>query len=453
MKHLLWLAFGLAALPALATEAATARASTAATPADDADMGAGKAASGRRTPAPRASLRYGVDDLLVEAGALPDAPETDAALALRASAFVLWQPDRQWEFRLGARVDGASQHGDPAAFTQWSADYTDTYARWRSGDTRLTLGAQTVIWGRADAVPVIDRVSRVDLTRFVLDDLRDRRRAQWALRWEQTWDDFKLDTVVLPWMRGAKLPEIESVWSPVNQTTGAIIGIAPTPQLSDFVRAARIDEDDGGGGGAGVRLTRPGEPFDFGVTLARTRQSAPYYLASLDPANPTLTAIHPYQNFAGVDAEWATGAFTWRTELGYTSDVPVTLPTAAMTMTDAVEWIGGVEFFPGGKDTRATLQLLARSLRTSSDILELKTYAGLNGEIESSFDQGRWRAALRFAIGLNVNDVYVNPVIRYVGWEPVELYAAVHLFNGEARTPGGFHKQHDLIAVGLRTRF
>jgi len=138
-------------------------------------------------------FKAGVDDLLLEAGGLPDAPEADTYSTLRASAYVLWQPSRNWEFRAGARLDGMMQDGGSADHDEMLADYADTYVRYRSGDTRLTLGAQTIVWGRADEIPLADRVSRADLTRFVLDDLADRRRAQLAARWEQTFGDYKLD--------------------------------------------------------------------------------------------------------------------------------------------------------------------------------------------------------------------------------------------------------------------
>ncbi|MEE4238951.1 MAG: hypothetical protein V2I51_19700, partial [Anderseniella sp.] len=173
------------------------------------------------------TLKYGVDDLLLETGWLPDAPEADNYSTLRASAYVLWQPSRDWEFRAGARLDGMWQNGGLADHDELLADYTETYVRYRSGDTRLTFGAQTIIWGRADEIPLADRVSRVDLTRFILDDLADRRRAQLAARWEQTFGDYKLDAVWLPVFRGAQLPDYASVWSPVNRTTGRVIGIDP----------------------------------------------------------------------------------------------------------------------------------------------------------------------------------------------------------------------------------
>jgi len=395
-------------------------------------------------------LKFGVDDLLLEAGALPDAPEADSYSTLRASAYVLWQPSREWEFRAGARLDGMLQGGGTADHNEVLGDYTDTYVRYRSGNTRLTFGAQSIIWGRADEIPLADRVSRVDLTRFNLDELADRRRAQLAARWEQTFGDYKLDAVWLPLFRGAQLPDVASVWSPINRTTSRVIGIDPA--LTGWITGATaIDEDEHGSGGGAVRLTKTGEPFDFGITVARTRQSLPYY--QVDVLNNRLTGVHPYNTFVGADMELVTGGLTWRMEVGFTDDVPVTLATTAMDKTTSLDWIGALEFFPGGADTRVNLQLVAHALQTDRSILELKEYYGANGEIETTFGQGRWKAGMRFATGFNVHDVYLSPKLSYVGWEPHELYVAAHYYDGEARTLGGFHEDHSMITLGLRTRF
>lgn len=405
-----------------------------------------------RTPKARGfqpSVKVGVDDLLLEGGSLPDAPEADTYSTLRTSAYVLWQPSPKWEFRAGARLDGMTQDGGLASHRELLADYGDTYVRYRNGNTRLTLGAQTIVWGRVDEIPLADRVSRVDLTRFALDDLADRRRAQLATRWEQNFGDYKLDAVWLPLFRGAQLPDVASIWSPINRTTGQIIGIDPA--LTPWIRAARVVEDEHGSGGGALRLTKTGGPFDFGVTLARTRQSLPYY--RLDLPALRLTAVHPFNTFVGVDMETVRGGYTWRMEAGYTDNVPVTLPTAVMDTTHSLDWIGALEFFPGGADTRVNLQLVAHALQTDRSILELKEYYGANGEIETSFGQGRWKAGMRFASGINVRDIYLSPKLSYVGWEPHELYIAAHYFDGEARTLGGFHQDHSLITMGLRTKF
>ena len=400
----------------------------------------------------KSTLKFGVDDLLLETGVLPDAPEADTYSTLRTSAYVLWQPSRNWEFRAGARLDGMSQDGGSVDHRELLADYSDTYVRYRSGDTRLTLGAQTIIWGRADEIPLADRVSRVDLTRFVLDDLPDRRRAQLAARWEQTFGEYKLDAVFLPVFRGAQLPDVASIWSPINRSTGEVLGIAPDLALAALVGAARIEEDEHGSGGGALRLTKTGNPFDYGITLARTRQSLPYY--RVDVPNTTLTAVHPFNIFVGADLELVSSGLTWRMEAGYTDNVPVTLASStAMDSTHSLDWIGALEFYPGGKDIRVNLQLVAHALQTDRSILELKEYYGANGEVETSFSQGRWKAGMRFSSGFNVRDIYISPKLSYVGWEPHELYVAAHYFDGESRTLGGFHQDHSLITLGLRTRF
>jgi hypothetical protein len=434
--------------PAGASNAASAQ--QADTPAD-ADLPPPPAYS--RKPRARGfqpSLQVGVDDLLLEGGVLTDAPEADTYSTLRASTYILWQPSRDWEFRAGARLDGLTQDGGLASHRELLADYGDTYARYRSGDTRLTFGAQTIIWGRVDEIPLADRVSRVDLTRFALDDLADRRRAQLATRWEQNFGNYKLDAVWLPVFRAAQLPDVASIWSPINRSTGQIIGIDPA-LTSSWLNAARIDEDEHGSGGGALRFTKTGDPFDFGVTLARTRQSLPYY--RFDLAALKLTAVHPYNTFVGADMELEHNGLTWRMEAGYTNDVPVTLPTTVMDTTHSLDWVGALEFFPGGADTRINLQLVAHALQTDYSILELKEYYGANGEVETNFGQGRWKAGLRFASGFNVRDVYLSPKLSYVGWEPYELYVAAHYFDGEARTLGGFHQDHSLITMGLRTKF
>jgi hypothetical protein len=454
----LFLTLPLFALPALAlaqaAEPSTAVLLAQATPPAD-DEAAPARPSTRRAAAGggfRPSLKAGVDDVMLEVGRLPDAPEARTATALRASPYVLWQPARGWEFRAGARIDDAGQHGGPQSFDRWRADVGDTYARWRSGDTRLTAGAQTVIWGRVDDISVIDRVSRVDLTRFALDELSERRRPQWALRWEQTLGDYKADAVLLAGFRGARLPDDRSVWSLANRQTGELIGIAPSAPLAALVQAAAIRQQRYDDGGAALRITRTGvPPLDFGVTLARTRQSVPYF--RVDALEPSLTAVHPYTSFAGVDVEFASGGLTWRSELGVTSGQPATLSTGEPIRTRALDWIAGLEFFPGGDNTRVTLQVAAHRLRTDQTLLELKEYYGVNGEVESTFGQGRWKAALRFFSGLNVSDTYLAPRLSYLGWEPHEIYVTARAFSGESRTLGGFHRDHDMLAVGIKTKF
>ncbi|HHW64573.1 MAG TPA: hypothetical protein GX403_11635, partial [Rhodocyclaceae bacterium] len=112
-----------------------------------------------------------VDSLRVELGAFADHPGASgdgfAQMAISAGG-----GEGDWSYALGARVDALSQFGSQD-FTRVRADYTENYLRWRGEDVRLTFGTQSVMWGRVDEISPIDRMSRVDLSRAMLDRLPD----------------------------------------------------------------------------------------------------------------------------------------------------------------------------------------------------------------------------------------------------------------------------------------
>ncbi|MET0084826.1 MAG: hypothetical protein ABW079_17625, partial [Sedimenticola sp.] len=76
-----------------------------------------------------------------------------------------------------------------------------------------------------------------------------------------------------------------------------------------------------------------------------------------------------------------------------------------------------------------------------------------NGSVEMPFAQDRWRANMRFFLGLDKKDVYLNPEIAFLGWEPHELYLQLHYFDGANGTIGDFHQDHSMLTLGWRAKF
>lgn len=412
----------------------------------------------------------GLDELRLEAGGLTENDQdVEGSHYAHASASMRWRPSSAWEFRAGARIDGYSQTGSPE-FDDGDADYTDTYVRYRGERFRFTAGAQTVIWGRVDELPPNDRLGVHDARRYVLDDLEDRRLAVPGLRLETFHSGLKTDLFYVPEFRAAELPPLESIWSPVDRQRGRLIGIEPNPALNALVRGGTFDEDEHGTGGAGLRLSRAGEGFDYAFTVQRVRHSLPYY--ELDPtaravllatSNPsaaiaaadgaTFTARHPLTWSFGGDMGFESHGATWRFETAYLTDVPVTTTDLRMETVKGVDWVAGVEFYPGDANARVNLQLAGHHLIDAPQILDRENTYSLNGSMENVFNHHRWRAKVRFSFGLDERDVYVNPEIAYLAAEPHEFYLGAHYFDGADETPGGFHQDHNLVTLGWRARF
>jgi hypothetical protein len=148
----------------------------------------------------------------------------------------------------------------------------------------------------------------------------------------------------------------------------------------------------------------------------------------------------------------AAGA-TWRLEGVWLSDTPATRLDGRYTTVESINWGAAVEFYPGDGDTRVNIQLTGSNMINAPDVLDRTAIYSINGSVETPFAHNRWRAKTRFFVGLGENDIYINPEIAYIGWEPHEIYLEGHYFQGGDGTPGGFHEDHSLLTLGWRVRF
>ena len=389
-------------------------------------------------------------------------------------------PAYDWlEGKIAIRGDVFHEFGGANSFVDAELDYDEVYLRARFGDqsqTRVTLGAQRVTWGRVDELPPTDRLSVQDTTRYILDQLPLRRRTTPALRIEHTMDDWTVDALFVPLFRAAELPRQESIWFPINQQRGRVLGInSDNPAFAASIRNGTVgDSDDYSSfGGAGIRLTRLSDTFDFGVTAQRARHSLPYYelnpavraaalagapiASALAAGTPTLREVHPLTwIFSGdvvFDAYWFDMDWTVRFEAAYVTDTPTTRNDLRRSSSDSVEYVVGFEFYPGDEDIRVNLQLADKVLLTNDGILDEDRTTSFNGEVEYPFFRDRFRWTTRFSVGLEYSDWYLNSEIRYLGTPAHEFYLGAHIFSGEDNAANGFYSSNDMITLGWRGRF
>ena len=381
-----------------------------------------------------------------------------------------WNPDPSWEVQFGARLDWYDQTGSPSV-DELDMDYGDNFVRYRGENYRLTAGTQKVIWGRIDELPPTDRLSRADISRGIIDPLSERRRAMPVVRFEGFREGYKLDTVWIPDFRKAALPDKDSIWYPVNQKNGTILGFDSTPLMKTFVKQGSIsDSAPDGDGGFGIRLSNTGEKFDYAITTQYVRQSTPYF--ELDPSvrrafansgNPvtaigagngaTFKARYPRTWVAGGDFGFEAMAATWRFEGAWISDTPVTRKNLKYDTVNSVNWAAGAQFYPGDSDVRVNLQIAGINLIDAPSVLDRTEIYNFNGTIFSELWNNRWQAKTRFFVGLDQKDIYINPEVSFVGWEPHEIYAGLHYFNGEEDTIGGYWENNSLLTLGWRSQF
>lgn len=393
-----------------------------------------------------------IDEVWAEYATIPNSSSAASGqLYVHTKATGNWRPNNNWEFQLSGRIDGYEQFGG-ASLGDLRVDYDESFVRYRTDQLRLTIGAQKIIWGRIDEAPPTDRMSTQDFGRYIVDDLADRRRANSAIRYEHFFQNHKLDLVYLPRFRAAELPDQESIWYPVNRQSGEIIGIKSTPTNAVLIKSAPIEDDaPTSDGGFGARFSGQNSGLDYALTIQKSRQSIPYY--AFNSARGILEAKYPRSWVVGGDFGFEAMDATWRFEAAWFSDTPITAVSGQYSTTKSVSWGGGVEFFPGDGDARLTIQLTGQNLINASDILDRREIYLINGSFEVPFAGNQWRAKARFYLGIDERDIYFNPELAYTGWDSQEIYIEGHYFDGAEGTPGGFHQDNSLIALGWRIKF
>ena len=205
-----------------------------------------------------------------------------------------------------------------------------------------------------------------------------------------------------------------------------------------------------------------GALFCNAMCLHSAKLSAPYY--EINPAivaNPALLGRekyslieqHPRSWVVGGDMEFQADSVMLRFEAAWFSDLPATTKALKYETYDGFKWAGGSEFYPGDGDTRVNLQLSGSHIDEKENILDRDNIVTLSGEVESLFDNDRWKLSSRFALGLDEKDVYISPEVAYLGWEPFEIYTAVHYLDGDDNTIGGFYQNNSMVTIGWRGQF
>ncbi len=421
------------------------------------------------------------DELRVELGSLDasEGGEITSSHALRARFGYGFQMGDAIDGRLAVRYDGAQQ--GPArqiSGGEWEPD--EAFLRYRHGEHKWTVGAVVINWGTLDELAPGNVIARQDLTRYVLDDLSQRYRAQAVLRYEGWFERYKLDVVLIPLFEPAALPEPQSIWSPYDQSRGLLLGVEPNPILGALLQFGTVDPDpidtgplaEDGHGGGGVRLSHQGQGFDWGLSLQHVRHSTPYFVLDEDvrttlllTGDPmaalaattaaTFSAWHPFTDVLSADVTFNWAESTWRGELACLSDYPATTPDLRAITVPACQYGVGVEFYPGDGNTRLSLQAGALQLQPDETITDREQVLFLSGELEMLLFAESWRLRLRFLASDadGKADSYGNPELAYVRAEPDEFYLGVHVFDGDVGTAGAYHEEHDMLVLGWRGQF
>ena len=192
----------------------------------------------------------------------------------------------------------------------------------RFGDSRISIGKQTVAWGVLDGVQVTDRFDPVRRRDFVLTEVRPERLARWGVRWRHDGEPFRADLAVAFDPTVNQLAQVGDRFEPrAPRLRGGLDVDLPAVELAYSERDRYVRDAT-----FGLRLGRTVGRADASVLFLSGPDLEPLLrLDASDPARPAIIIDHPRRRLFGATLELPEGSRVWRVELAHLPDQPVNL--------------------------------------------------------------------------------------------------------------------------------
>ena len=366
---------------------------------------------------------------------------------------------KRWRAELGLRVEfagGETGLGTTDTFSDLSrpllrSDTTrleiDTATlSWRRRSTVLTLGKQTVAWGKLDGLQVTDRFAPVRQRDFILTDTRPERISRWGARFEHDLGDWRADWALAldPTVSQLARPGDRFFPTAPRNRAGFLAGAAlPPVTVSD--RNAVFEDAT-----LGLRLSRRLRGADFAVLALSGPDTDPVFAAGGPATSPAVTLDYPRRTLVGITGSRTAGEFVLRGELAHVPDQAVNV-APGLESDDRARWLAGIGAdwsAPGDVFVNAQIGIdhiadgAASLTRPGTDtIATLRAQKGfvrdtvyLRGEYIGSLSDG---------------DGVIRPMVEWQATDTVTVKAGADIVFGERDELFGQFRENDRLWVRL----
>jgi len=246
-------------------------------------------------------------------------------------------------------VDTFSDLSRPLARSNTTRIEIDTATlTWRRSSTFLTLGKQTIPWGKLDGLQVTDRFDAVRRRDYVFTDVRPDRISRWGARLETDIGEWRADLALALDPTVNQLAQPGDRFSPTapRQRAGLPEGV-PLPPITVSDRDDIIEDAT-----FGLRMTRRFDGGDVSLLALSGPDTDPVFAQGGTARMPEIRLNYPHRKLYGLTASRSAGSLVWRAEAALIPDQAVNIEVGPMLAIDErIRWLGGVGLdwdAPGG---------------------------------------------------------------------------------------------------------
>lgn len=321
----------------------------------------------------------------------------------------------------------------------------------------IEAGLMKVEWGKGDGYHVMDPINPLDQSKGIFSDINEMKKSVNLIKLNiYTGLNGLFEIVYIPIFQGYSIAE-EGRW--------ALIDPSSLPNLT-------IEEPGGlSGSTAALRYTTTISSMDLGFQYYYGYKPEPGYkfesvLVGADPMDPASWEIHTTKLYTkahlfGLEAAWATGPFTFRTEAGYwlTEDTDGDKPEY---WNSSIVFLGGFDVMVPSTDIFFSFQLTESyiinyedrgptDINTGSAIDNKPTTTNLIGAVEIPIADDMFNLRLAGLYLVEGQSWLLFPSLTWYPFDNSEITLETQLFGGEKSTY--LEKWKDNGSISLKFKY
>ena len=313
----------------------------------------------------------------------------------------------------------------------------------------LDLGLFKTEWGKGDGIHVIDPLNPLDQSNGISSDINEMKRAELMAKMNfYIGDDGLLEVVYKPYYHALETA------AAVGDRWNISIPLYPVLDTNDTETPVFSQ--------AAARLTTTLGIFDLGGMYYYGYMTETGVDLIITPG-PILDIVYTKAQLFGLEAGWATGPFTFRTEGGYwlTEDRN---GTEAHLYNDRAVWLAGIDVMIPGTSLFVSIQEFGsyvinfdRSNPMDMDLgMSYKENALTNSVVaamEGSFYQDKMKIRLAGLYLFEANGYMILPSYTWNIMDDLELSIAGQIFGGDDEGPNPYYTWRDNDSFSLGAKY
>ncbi len=342
-------------------------------------------------------------------------------------------------------INGAvrtSSDGD-IAIREWYIETESEHVFWK-------IGKQQVVWGQADGLKVLDVINPQSFREFVLDEFADSRIPLWMINAEIPLNDD--NTLQLLWIPDSTYHELAHADAPFAFTSPLFV-----PQLVEGVefldinqaKPSRFFKDSD----VGLQFSSFTAGWDLTLNYLYHYLDTPVLFQSLSDEGIRINSTYKRKHLFGASASNSFGDYTFRSELGYSTDSyhlsSDTNQTGIANSAD-MSWVIGLDWM-GLTDTMISAQWFQSHLFDYEDsIIREQNNTTFSFLYTRSFKNDSWNLNILELHNIDYGDGSVQIQLDYELNSQVKLWVGADIFYGDKQGLFGQFNNQDRLTVGFQ---